>query len=229
MLIVGCRDHRPRAPASYLEPPSDRYRQDTPLPFAPVRGEVVPAQPCGPRHQGPCLLLGWEYYNGARGYAHSAWFMDTDGREYEFWFHAHPERGPAPEDRDPVRTALKDHLVTQDDFDRVVAASTALPLRVTLADVDHALALAAKSQTGPIETIRYPTCKDGGGSGLRAYVFAAEKNGAVPVVLEDVSCDFLLKGNASLAARELAQWVHRLRGTVEPYREPKVKQSGRRE
>src|SRR5262245_49969909 len=88
LLAVGCRD-RGRPPeavagaAAWLNP-HDRFRQDTPIPFVPIPGEVAPADPCGFRGRGPCLLLGWEYYNFAWGYAHSAWFMDTDGNEYEF-------------------------------------------------------------------------------------------------------------------------------------------------
>ena len=67
--IVGCSRDTPPEPS---------------FPFTPVSGEATPPQPCGPKRHGPCLLLGWERYNFARSYVHVAWFMDTDGDEYEF-------------------------------------------------------------------------------------------------------------------------------------------------
>jgi hypothetical protein len=225
MLAVGCRDPsgQPNAratPPGWLNP-YDRFRQDSPIPFAPIRGEVAPAQTCGAKRQGPCLLLAWEYYNSARGYSHSAWFMDTDGNEYEFSFNPIASRSARSESADPVRLAIGDRLVTQDDFARIVAASTALPPRVSTADVTHALTLLAASQAGSVEATPFSGCRDGGRSTLDGYVFATEREGSSPLMLEEVKCNLLLKGNASRAARELSQWVHRLRGTVRPYREPK--------
>jgi hypothetical protein len=204
---------------AWLSVSSDRFRRDIPIPFAPIRGEVAPPPLCGAKRRGPCLLLGWEYYNLARGYTHSAWFMDTNGNEYEFSFKLGTRRGGDPESSDPVRLAMEDHLVTQDDVANIVAASTALPGRATAAEVAHALSLVAKSQAGSVETIRSSGCDDGGRSTLSGYVFVTERNGSSPVMLEKVACDFLLNGNDSPAAHELAQWVHRLRGTVTPYRE----------
>lgn len=223
ILAIGCRDRsrQPEARATWLsQNPHDRFRQDTPIPFAPISGEVAPARPCGPNRQGPCLLLGWEFYNWAWGYTHTAWFMDTDGNEYEFSSGFGRERGPtSPEDMDPVRVAMIDQLVSPDDFTRIVAASSARPRRVTAAEVTHALSLLAASRTGSVETVRSSACNDGGGSALSGYLLAADGKGSSPLGLEEVECDFLLKGNTSRAARELAQWVHRLRGTVRPYRE----------
>jgi hypothetical protein len=226
LLAVGCRngtgqtEARARPPASLN--PADRFRVDTPIPFTPTPGEVAPAQPCGAKSKGPCLLLGWEQYNWAWGYTHAAWFMDTDGREYEFSYHPAPRRGSRPEDSDPVRLAMNAHLViTSDDFAKIVAASKPLPRRVTTAEVTHALSLIAASQTGTVETIRDMACYDAGGSALSGYVFATARGGSPPVLLEEEQCFFLLKGNDSRAARELAQWVHRLRGTPSPFREPK--------
>jgi hypothetical protein len=222
ILACGCRDRsgQPEARAAWTsQNPHDRFRQDAPMPFAPIPGEVAPAQPCGPNRRGPCLLLGWEFYNWAWGYAHTAWFMDTDGNEYEFSSGVGAARGPTrPEDMDAVRMAMSDQVVSQDDFARIVAASTARPLRVTAADVGHARSLLAASRTGSVETVRVSACNDGGGSALSGYLFAPDRKGSSPLMLEEVECDFLLKGNTSDAARELAQWVHQLRGTVRPYR-----------
>ena len=224
VLAVGCRD-RSRQPDAGATPawlnPSARFRQDAPIPFAPIPGESAPAQPCGSKRREPCLLLGWEFYNWAWGYTHSAWFMDTDGNEYEFLFDAGTRRDARSEDGDPVRLALIDHLVSQDDFASIVAASTTLPRRATSAEVVHALSLLALGQAGAVEEVRSSACDDGGGSALNGYLFAADRKGSTPLLLERVQCDFLLKGNTSRAARELAQWVHRLRGTARPYREPK--------
>ena len=88
MLALGCRD-RPRQPQVRTTPPAwlnpyDRFRQDAAIPFAPIAGEVAPARPCGTKRQGPCVLLGWEYYNLAKGYTHSAWFLDTGGNDTNF-------------------------------------------------------------------------------------------------------------------------------------------------
>jgi hypothetical protein len=225
LLALGCRD-RPQQPQVSTPEPEwlkahGRFRQDAAIPFAPIAGEVAPAQPCGPKRRGPCLLLGWEYYNLAKGYTHSAWFLDTEGSEYEFRSYVGAGRGALAEDADPVGLATRDGLVTQDDFANIVAASTVLPRRATAPEVAHALLLLARSQEGPVETIRFKGCNDGGHSTLSGYTFAADRKGWSPVMLEEVSCDFLIKGNASPAARELAQWVHRLRGTVMPYRDIK--------
>jgi len=222
MLVVGCG----KQPNARETPPGwlnayDRFRQDSPIPFAPIPGEVAPAQTCGAARRRPCLLLGWEYYNPARGYAHSAWFMDTDGNEYEFSFNPVASRSAQAENADPVRLALSDHLVTQDGFARIVAASTALPRRVSTADVTHALTLLAASQSGPVEATSFSGCRDGGRSTLNGYVFVTQKEASSPLMLEEVKCNLLMRGNASHAARELSQWVHRLRGTARPYREPK--------
>jgi hypothetical protein len=222
MLVVGCsrQPNAPETPPGWLNP-YDRFRQDSPIPFAPIRGEAAPAQTCDAKRRGPCLLLGWEYYNSARGYSHSAWFMDTDGNEYEFSFNPIASRSAPSDSADPVRLATNDRLVTPDDFARIVAASTARPRRVSTADVTHALTLLAASQSGPVEATPFSGCRDGGRSTLTGYVFVTQKEGSSPLMLEEVECNFLLKGNASRAARELSQWVHRLRGTVSPYRAPK--------
>ena len=147
--------------------------------------------------------------------------MDTEGNEYEFRSYLDAGGGALTEDADPVRLATHDHPVAQDDFANIVAASTTLPRRVTAAEVAHALLLLARSQDGPVETTRSKGCEDGGHSTLSGYVLATDGKGSSPVMLEEVRCDFLMKGNASRAARELAQWVHRLRETVMPYREPR--------
>jgi hypothetical protein len=225
MLAVGCRDHRASPEVSATEPPwlknpYDRFRQDKPIPFTPGPREIKQPHPCGAKHRGPCLLLAWEFYNWAWGYVHSAWFMDTDGNEYEFSFDRRIP-GPLNENADQVRQAMADNFVAPDEFAKIVAASTALPRRVTEAEAAHAQLLVALAHAGSIESIRDSACIDGGGSTLSAYIFAPNTNSSSPVMLEDVECDFLLKGNASPAARELAQWVHKLRGTPRPYRQRK--------
>ncbi len=202
--------------------PEDRFRRDDPIPFTPVPGEASPARPCGPKRRGPCLLLAWEFYNFAWGYTHSAWFIDTDGNEYDFSFDGHGLPGPSrPEDLDLVRRALIDQVVSDDDFAGIVAVSTARPRRVTPVQITHALSLLAASRTGSIRGIRDGACLDGGGSGINGYLFDADKKGSSSLLLTEEQCDFLLKENASLAARELAQWVHQLRGTPRPIRGPR--------
>jgi len=224
MLAFGCRDRggqaegRPATRASVS--PHDRSRPEAPIPFAPIPGEVAPARPCGAKSRGACLFLGWEYYSGGWGYQHAAWFMDTDGHEYEFSFTPGARRAVRPEDGDPVRLATENRPLTQNDFDSIVAASTALPRRITAAEVAHALALVAKSRAAPVTTIQLGGCNDGGGSTLSAYIFAEDSKGSLPVVLEEEECGSLLQANESPAARELARWVDRLRRTVRSHREP---------
>jgi hypothetical protein len=115
--------------------------------------------------------------------------------------------------------ATENRPLTQNDFDSIVAASTALPRRITAAEVAHALSLVAKSRAAPVTTIRLSGCYDGGGSTLSAYIFADDSKGSLPVVLEEGECGYVLQANQSPAARELVQWVDRLRRTVRPHRE----------
>jgi hypothetical protein len=223
ILASACHDRAVQTEArpTTLAPvnPHDRLRHE-PIPFAPVPGEAVPAHPCGAKTRGPCLFLGWEYYAWAWGYVHSAWFMDTDGREYEFSSERVPPGAGRPENSDPVRLAMENRPLTQADFSSIVAASTALPRRITTAEVAHAMSLVAKSRAAPVTTVALPGCCDCGGATLSAYIFADDSKGSLPVTLEETQCHIrLLQANESPAARELAQWVDRLRSTVGPPRE----------
>jgi hypothetical protein len=214
ILVIGCRGRRQSAREEAAAPaamnPSARVRADVPIPFSPVPGEPAPAQPCGPKRRGPCLLLGWEHYNFAWGYAHSAWFMDTDGREFQYDSRGQDlPLGGGPQ-ADPVRSALIDQLVSDDDFARIVAASKALPRRVTAAEVTHALSLLTSSLEGNLEPVRDGVCYDGGGSAITGYLFTPAGKGSSPQVLEEQQCSIISKANPSRAARELAQWVHKL-------------------
>lgn len=222
MLASGCHDgavqREARPTTSAPVNAHDRLRQE-PIPFVPIPGEAVPAHPCGAKSRSPCLFLGWESYAWVSGYEHSAWFMDTDGREYEFSSEHIPTGAGRPESRDPIRLAMENRPLTQADFSGIVAASTALPRRVRTADVAHALWLVAKSRAAPVTTIRLGESLDCGGSTLSAYIFAEDSKGSLPVMLEEMDCISLVQANESPAARELAQWVGRLRSTVRPHRE----------
>jgi hypothetical protein len=147
----------------------------------------------------------------AAGYSHSAWFMDTDGREYQYGFGLDARPLVPDPQADPVRSALIDGSVSDDDFARIVAASTALPRRVTAAEVTHALSLLTSSQAGKLEALRDGVCYDSGGSSITGYLFPPDGKEALPNVLEEEQCFFIMKANRSPAARELAQWVHKLR------------------
>jgi hypothetical protein len=116
---------------------------------------------------------------------------------------------------------LIDRHVSPDDFATIVAASTARPRRVTPVEITHALALLAASRDGSIAKVRNGACTDGGGSHIAGYLFEPDKKGSSTLRLTEEECDFLLKENTSHAARELAQWVHKLRGTARPFGGPK--------
>lgn len=200
---------------------SDRFRRDDPVPFNPVPGDPLPVQPCGAGRRGPCLLLGWEFYNWGWGYQHSAWFMDTDGHEFEFAFHGPDHPGARAEDADPVRRALGDQLVTEDGFARIVAASKAIPRRASDAEVRHALALLATIKADQMQQTGDAGCRDGGGEGVSGYRFAADGKGVSRLPLEESQCRFITAMNVSHAARELAQWVHDRRKADRPSAGPK--------
>jgi hypothetical protein len=200
---------------------SDRFRRDDPVPFEPIPGEPLPVQPCGAGRRGPCLLLGWERYSWAWAYKHSAWFMDTEGNEFEFSFDGHAHPGGRAQDADPVRRAIHDHLVTEDDFARIVAASKAIPRRASAAEVRHALALLATVEPDQMQQIPDGGCPDGAGEIISGYRFAADRKGAAQLRLEESQCHFITAENGSHAARELAQWVHARRGTNLPWAGPK--------
>jgi hypothetical protein len=229
LAIVTTACHAPKwqsetqagPPATISHGLSDRFRRDDPIPFEPVPGEPLATRACGAGRRGPCLLLGWEYYNVSWAYTHSAWFMDTEGNEFEFSFDGHAHRGARAEDADPVRRALGDHLATEDDFARIVAASKAIPRRASAAEVRHALALLATVEADQRQPNRDGGCPDGGGETISGYRFAAVRKGASQLRLEESQCHFITAMNVSLAARELAQWVHARRGTNLPWIGPK--------
>jgi hypothetical protein len=220
IVTIGC--HAPKrqsetnvgAPATTLARDlPDRVRRDDPVPFEPIPGEPRATQVCGAGSRRPCLLLGWEYYNFAWGYQHLAWFMDTDGNEFEFSFDGHPPRGVRAEDADPVRRALGDQLVTEDDFARIIAASKAIQRRATAVEVRHALALLATVEADQVQQTGFGGCPDGGGQSISGYRFTAGGKGASQLPLEESQCNLITAQNASHAARELAQWVHARRDT----------------
>jgi hypothetical protein len=207
ILTGGCRGRSDSA----RQGASSTVHAEVAIPFTPVPGESSPPHPCGPKRRGPCLLLGWEYYDFAAGYSHSAWFMDTDGREYQYGFGLDARPLVPDPQADPVRSALIDGSVSDDDFARIVAVSTALPRRVIAAEVTHALSLLTSSQAGKLEALRDSVCYDSGGGSITGYLFPPDGKEALPNVLEEEQCFFIMKANRSPAARELAQWVHKLR------------------
>lgn len=228
IVTIGCHAPHRKSETRAVEPPttfvpglSDRFRSDVPVPFEPVPGEALPVRPCGAGRRGPCLLLGWEFYNWAWGYQHLAWFMDTDGNAFEFSFDGHAHRGVRAQDADPVWRALGDDLVTEDDFARIVGASKALPGRASASEVRHALALVATLDAHQTRQTGNAGCPDGGGATISAYRFAADRKGSSPLLLQDSQCRSLIAENTSHAARELAQWVHARRETTLPFVGPK--------
>ncbi len=206
LLTIGCRSRS-------QTPDARRAPAEPPIVFTPIPGEAPPARPCGPQRPGPCLLLGWEHYNWSLGYSHSAWFMDTDGNEYAFIHDNRLNRGRPIDDADPVRRAMLDGLVSDDDFGRIVAASTRLPRRVRAVDLGHALSLLPKSREPLSETLSLESCVDGGGSDINSYFDSAVSIGSAPGLLEEWQCGiFLTRRKPTRAGRELAEWVHQLRG-----------------
>jgi len=225
LVAGGCRwrieqEEAPVTSADGWLLPRNDLPPEPSFPFTPVPGEAAPAQPCGPKRRGPCLLLGWERYNFARSYAHAAWFMDTDGGEYEFHASRAGRPGVLPEDVDPVRSALIDQVVSVEDFDIIVAASTALPRRVTTAELRHAQALLALSQGRGVETPRRRGCHDCADETVTGYLFVADRKAALPLPLEQSRGHVIAKENSARAARELVQWVHDLRGHARPPTSP---------
>jgi hypothetical protein len=219
ILAIGCRwrIEQEEAPAASSAGWLNTPPPEPSVPFTPVPGEAAPAHPCGPKRRGPCLLLAWERYNFAWTYTHAAWFMDTEGREYEF--HASPAGRPGvrPEDGDPVRSALIDEVVSAADFDIIVAASKALPRRVTPAELRHAQALLAASQQGVVQALPHGGCHDCPSDTVKGYLVLGDRQASSPLLLEASEGDIVAKEDSARATRELVQWVHQRRGGRRPH------------
>jgi len=211
---VACRARvEPSATQAAPGPPraADRRAPNASVPSRPVPDGAVPPRPCGVEQSVACPMLVWESYHWAFG--HSAWFMDTAGNEYEF---AYTERkdhsGWLPDVPDLLRLVETDGVITASDFALVVAASKALPRRVTAAEARHALALLVASRSGSVETLEIPGCSDAGSSAIDGYLFETRWNGSVARRLETFDCDpFPSQRNNTLAALELTQWIQRIR------------------
>ena len=218
VVALGCRwrIEQEETPAASTAGGLNTLPPEPSFPFAPVPGESSPPHPCGPKRRGPCFLLGWERYNFARGYTHAAWFMDTEGREYEF--HAARATHPVafPEDADPVRSALIDEVLSPEDVDIIIAASKALPRRVTAAEVRHAQALLASSQEGVVQALSRGGCHDCPSDTVKGYRLLGDGKASSPVLLEASEGGGVAKENSARAAHELVQWVHQLRGVARP-------------
>jgi hypothetical protein len=205
--------------ARRVEDPPDEGETDTPFPFAPVVGERTIERPCGPNGERACIILAESYSNWAWGYRHSLWFLAANGHQYTFSTMSTTTAGPPKkraEDSDVTRKIFTDGEVTPQEFAQLVAASQLIPEPVSHADVQHALALLAASNSAPVEGTGISPCPDAGGSGIEGFVWDPAKNAAVSTLLESTSCHCILKQNVSPAARELSQWVHRLRGERMP-------------
>jgi hypothetical protein len=142
--------------------------------------------------------------------------MDTEGREYEFDAPRATRPVAFPEDADPVRSALIDEVLSPEDFDIIVAASKALPRRVTAAEVRHAQALLAASQQGVVEARWRAGCHDCPSDTVKGYRLLGDGKASSPLLLEASEGDLVAKENSARAAHELVQWVHQLRGVARP-------------
>lgn len=204
-VAVGCRARV--EPSAARAPGPSRgagvRAPDEVIPFRPVPDEAVPVQPCG-GVKAACPLLGWEGVSWAWGYEHLAWFMDTAGNEYELSF--------SDKDKDLLDVIESDSLITASEFARVVAAAKALPRRVTAAEARHALALLVASRSGSLETLQIPVCNDGGSSQIDGYLYEPQWKGYAARRLERSECAALpAERNDSRAARELTQWIGKIR------------------
>lgn len=207
--LVACRRHllADAYPPAWLRGPPP----EPAIPFLPAAGEPAVQHPCGPAGEKPCIFLSHDFYNFAWGPVHTAWFMDTEGREFTFADHRR-------DGRDIVHNAEEDQQITPAEFQVILRAASPQELRVTTGDLSHALSLLSRAVGGPTETIRSQACNDGGGSTLSGYLFDPATRVSRSVFLQDVECDAILKDNASPPALELAQWVNVLLGHARPRR-----------
>jgi hypothetical protein len=219
LLLAGCRS---RATASDGVTPSraDQERaqldrevfeamlpRDPPIAFRAVPGEAAVEHPCARPNEEACVLLVEKRY---RGPSHDVWFLDTAGRSYLL---------RSRDKREDVFTRATANVdITPAELAAIVAASQPSPARASPSDVNHALALLAKSLTGATETVGERGCDDGGAARIDGYLFDSRYGFSTPIFLQLSECDVLVKENASPAARELSQWVHHLRGESLPRR-----------
>jgi hypothetical protein len=207
-VAAGATDGGPTdAKAQAERNPFARFKADPEIPFTAKPQEVTSEHLCGPSKRRPCILLSDRYSSWKRRAV--VWFLTTDGREYIY-------TSTNTRERDVFGKAAQDGKITVTELTEIVAASEALPARVTPIEVNHALILIEKSRGEPVDTIDEPAV-DGGVSFIAGYLVDAHGDSS-PVPLQTNQGFSLLEENRSPAAREISQWVHHLRKQARPLR-----------